>query len=122
MDLENLIASEKAEFAIVDPNTGKDTDIKIGLYSPETKQYNAALKKYAKLQSDTDDEEEKQRLDCEFMAEITFSLVGAVLDGKEVKYSIKNAAKVYGLSRVIRDQVKAKLGNIRHFLPKASQH
>jgi hypothetical protein len=109
MDLSLLVANDTADCTIVDPYTGKDTDIVITAYGPYSKEYAAAfLAESKRKDSDT----------LDLLADLTFGWVNVELDGKALPFNRANAMKAYGMDNsIVRQQMEAFILNQKNFLP-----
>ena len=110
MDLSTLISNDTAECVIVDPRTGKDTDIKITIYANHTAQSKAALAKAGDISDVVNF--------ANYLADVTVSWVNVELNGKALDCNRKNALDIYNhKGQIVAIQVANFLGAQESFLP-----
>lgn len=116
MDIDKLVVKEVTDVTVIDPATGKKTDIVIslhGMYSDRFRPaYVACLKRHG----------EKGGFDCldaEFFADMTEKWKGATKGGKAYKFSAKNAAAFYSSSKPVFNQLYTTLIGGADFLANA---
>ncbi len=110
MDLEQLTTKETADCVILDPATGKPTDIVITLHGVASDKYQAIKSKIIEIKQDDTDKE------IEYLTELTKGWKNVELNGKQLSFSKKNAEKVFAL-KIIRGQVIKFIHDVRNFLP-----
>ena len=111
MDLSLLIANDTADCTIVNPITGKDSDIVITVYASHTKQARDARLKAGDLK-------DVERF-AEYLADITTGWVNVELEGKELIFNRKNALDIYNhKGQIVAVQIANFLGDEKSFLPK----
>ena len=108
MDLSVFEQDETCKVTIIDPTTGKDTDIEIEVYSLDSKQYRKVTTAIAKS------EEEKTG---EFLlASLTKSWTNVQFKKKDVELTIENATELYGKVPVIYAQLEKVIYNRVKFM------
>ena len=111
MDLSSLISNDTAECVIVDPRTGKDTDILVTVYANHTAEGKAARAKAGDM-GDVDNF-------AGYLADVTIDWVNVELDGVSLECNRKNALDVYNhKGQIVALQVASFLGAQDSFLPK----
>lgn len=120
MDISSLILNDTYEVTITGPD-GKDTDVKIEVYGPDsvvarTALLNVQRKKDAKADKSIEEMDEE---DSDLMAAITKSWQNVQLDGKELEPTPENFKRAYMRARFLRAQVWAAHLTRSNFFQKA---
>tara|TARA_R110000782_G_scaffold109324_1_gene198296 strand:- start:253 stop:591 length:339 start_codon:yes stop_codon:yes gene_type:complete len=111
MDLSSLINNDTAECVIVDPRTGKNTDIVITVYANHTADSKSARAKAGDI-ADVDNF-------ANYLADVTISWVNVEFEGKPLKCNRKNALDIYNhKGQIVAMQIANFLGAQDSFLPK----
>jgi hypothetical protein len=111
MDISLITQKDTADCVIVDPVTGKDTDIVISLYGVSSSQYRNIARKLL-----ADKSKDSVENDIEYLSVLTVGWKNIESGGKPLKFSPENARKVYEVS-TIRGQVIQFIHDVRNFLP-----
>lgn len=125
MDLSNLLAVESSELVIVNPKTEEPSDFKISFYGPTTdvvrklrhEKTQIALNRLAKgKKAAAFKAEELEDDSIEDNFKRASGWVGAVLNGKELKFTLENWTMIMKGAPAVYNQVTEHLSDDSTFL------
>lgn len=122
MDIDDLMTRDAhesgAELRIVNPKTGKKTDIYIKLMGVDSRAFRkaqkAAIRKVIAAKGNLNEDEFLDE-DIEQLVAITIGWRGAKRNGKEFEFNEANCRELYSQSPAIADQVDRFIGNRANF-------
>jgi len=106
MDIGNIIELETADIVIKHPTTGKDTDLTVTVYAPHTDTFRKAATELVENKIDG----------MEFLAKCVKGWKNLKRNGKVVKFSTKEAVKLFKEASWLHKQVDSFVARSENFL------